>query len=87
MVGKVLWFDLKKGYGFIRSEGQDVFVHYSKIVAPEGEFKQLEQHDFVEFDTFYSDRGNGVTKVQAINVKKIEGANDETARQFKDHSI
>lgn len=87
MIGKVLWFDLKKGYGFVRCEGQDIFVHYSKILAPEGEFRQLEQHDTVEFETHISDRGAGITKVQAINVKKIEGARSEITRKGYDHSI
>jgi cold shock CspA family protein len=30
--GVVKWFDVKKGFGFIkREEGSDVFVHYSSI--------------------------------------------------------
>ena len=31
--GKVKWFDSKKGYGFIESEGEkDIFVHFSEII-------------------------------------------------------
>ena len=34
MIGKVKWFDSKKGYGFILTEeGREVFVHYTGIVA------------------------------------------------------
>lgn len=77
MQGRVLWFDVKKGFGFIRTpESQDVFVHFSKIDSPPGEFRVLEQGEKVEFDLFYADRGNGSTKPQAKNVKRIGGLND-----------
>ena len=35
IVGKLKWFDAKKGYGFITPEdgGQDVFVHISPLEA------------------------------------------------------
>ena len=77
MQGRVLWFDVKKGFGFIRTpDSQDVFVHFSKIDSPPGEFRVLEQGERVEFDLFYADRGNGATKPQAKNVKRIGGLND-----------
>ena len=32
MKGKVKWYDIKKGYGFIESEdGLDIFIHKSEI--------------------------------------------------------
>lgn len=32
MKGKVSWYDVKKGYGFIKGEdGKDVFVHKSDL--------------------------------------------------------
>ncbi len=49
MTGKVKWFDDKKGYGFITGQdGQDAFVHFSKIVG-EG-FKSLKEGETVKYD-------------------------------------
>ncbi len=56
MKGKVKWFNAEKGYGFIVSEeGNDVFVHFSAIVA-EG-YKSLEEGQEVTFDVENGDRG------------------------------
>lgn len=87
MVGKVLWFDVKKGYGFIRANNQDIFVHFSKILAPAGEFRVLEQNEWVEFDLFFAERGDGSQKPQAKNVKRVEGAQNEVLREKPDHSV
>ncbi len=65
MLGKVKWFDEKKGYGFIeREEGKDVFVHFSAIES-DG-FKTLQEGEEVEFEIVDSDRGP-----QAANVTKV----------------
>jgi CspA family cold shock protein len=70
--GVVLWFDIKKGFGFIKSdeEDNDVFVHYSKIEGEDGEFKILSEGDKVQFTTIYIDR-NGIQKKQAKNVSLV----------------
>lgn len=65
MHGKVKWFNVEKGYGFIeRENGDDVFVHYSAI-QEEG-FKSLEEGQSVEFDIVEGTRGP-----QAANVVKV----------------
>jgi CspA family cold shock protein len=85
--GKVLWFDVVKGYGFIRRKtGQDVFVHFSKIVEEDGVFKTLEQNDIVEFEVFEADRGNGTMKPQAKEVRVI-GGKRETKREHRSTTI
>ena len=56
MKGTVKWFNDSKGYGFIqRSEGDDVFVHFSAI-EEEG-FRTLAEGDAVEFEVRDSDLG------------------------------
>ena len=63
--GKVKWFNMKKGYGFIEMEdGQDIFVHHSEIQA-QG-FKSLDEGQQVEFEVRQSPKG-----VHAANVVKV----------------
>ncbi|MBO7330486.1 MAG: cold shock domain-containing protein [Alistipes sp.] len=65
MIGKVKWFDSKKGYGFILSdEAGEIFVHYTGIIA-EG-FKALTEGQNVEFEVDNNKKG-----VQAINVTVV----------------
>lgn len=66
MIGKVKWFDSKKGYGFILTEeGREVFVHYTGIVA-DG-FKALTEGQRVEFEIGSNEKGQ-----QAMNVTVIK---------------
>src|SRR6266478_9417506 len=68
MNGTVKWFNNTKGYGFIgRTNGPDVFVHYSAIVA-EG-YKTLNEGDAVEFEIVQGAKGP-----QAANV--VQGSLD-----------
>ena len=63
--GKVKWFNERRGFGFIeRSDGDDLFVHYSAINA-EG-FKTLEEGQEVEFDIIEGPKG-----LQAANVALV----------------
>ncbi len=54
--GVVKWFDVKKGFGFIkREEGSDVFVHYSSIQGDD--FRKLEEGQQVSFVVSETDKG------------------------------
>ncbi len=64
--GTVKWFDDAKGFGFIeRSEGEDVFVHYSSI-AGEG-YKSLAEGSEVEFDVETDAKGPRAANVIVTN--------------------
>jgi CspA family cold shock protein len=55
-VGKVKWFDSRKGYGFIiGDQGQDVFVHYTSI-AGEG-FRALKDGESVQYELVQGEKG------------------------------
>jgi CspA family cold shock protein len=62
MRGTVKWFNDSKGYGFIEQPaGEDVFVHFSAIIA-DG-FRTLAEGQEVEFEVRQTDKG-----LQAANV-------------------
>ena len=65
--GTVKWFSGEKGYGFIsRSDGEDVFVHFSAI---EGSgYRNLEEGQAVEFEVTQGPKG-----LQAASVRVAQG--------------
>ena len=63
--GVVKWFNPDKGYGFIaRTDGEDVFVHFSAIQM-EG-YRSLDEGQLVEFDVTQGPKG-----LQAANVRPM----------------
>ncbi len=66
-VGKVKWFDRKKGYGFISAESAegDIFVHYSSING-DG-FKSLTEGDDVQFELTQGPKGLLAQNVVRLN--------------------
>lgn len=71
MIGKVKWFNDVKGYGFIgRSDGPDVFVHYTALLG-EGH-RTLKEGDTVEFELVQGAKGP-----QAANVVVRPGPDSE----------
>lgn len=71
--GRVKWFNNSKGYGFIVPDGsgEDLFAHYSSIQS--GGFRTLNENDRVEFDVQQGPKG-----LQAVNIKTVQGSEEET---------
>lgn len=67
--GTVKWFNAEKGYGFIADDngGDDVFVHFSAIIA-DG-YKTLNEGQKVTFDTEVDPKNSA--KLRAVNVKPL----------------
>ena len=60
------WFNGSKGYGFIaRDTGEDVFVHYSAILA-DG-YRSLEEGQRVEFVVTQGDKGPQASEVIVVS--------------------
>jgi CspA family cold shock protein len=69
-VGKVKWFDNRKGWGFVvQPDGTDLFVHYTSIVG-EG-FKRLDDGAEVEYEVMDGPKGK-----QAGNVRPLHSPAD-----------
>ena len=63
VIGKVKWFNEKKGFGFIEREGgSDVFVHFSAIQS--SGFKTLKEGQEVEFEITAGAKGDQAANVQ-----------------------
>jgi CspA family cold shock protein len=65
-IGKVKWFNSKKGYGFITEDEteKDIFLHVSAL--EESKLKILKEEQKLEFETKMEKN-----KLQAINLKKV----------------
>ena len=68
MIGKCIWFNAKKGYGFLEDSAtkNQFFVHFSAIRS--NGYKELKADEAVEFDT---EKGNS-GKIQAANVVSLD---------------
>lgn len=68
--GKVKWFDVEKGYGFIEPEDadKDVFVHRNNVDNL-GYNQGLEDGENVEFEIEETDKGLSAVEVVSLDYK------------------
>jgi CspA family cold shock protein len=65
MQGKVKFFNVEKGFGFISREGEeDIFVHYSNI-SGDG-YRSLDEGQTVEFEVGPGRKGDEAQNVRAV---------------------
>jgi CspA family cold shock protein len=66
-IGKVKWFNDKKGFGFIEPDGggEDIFVHHTSIMS-DG-FRTLAEGQSVQFEVVRGPKGMQATNVQKMN--------------------
>jgi CspA family cold shock protein len=63
--GTVKFFNAEKGFGFIsRTEGDDVFVHFSNIQG--SGYKSLNEGQTVEFDVAPGRKGEEAQNVRVV---------------------
>lgn len=73
LLGKVKWFDNKKGYGFIlpidenEKKFGDVFIHHQRI--QKNGFKTLKENQMVKYQKIETDNG-----IMADNVQIVEAS-------------
>jgi len=65
VIGIVEWFNNKKGFGFIRKDDVDYFVHY-KSIQSRG-FKTLREGQNVKFTPQQTERGMVANDVYVLN--------------------
>merc|ERR1711981_1333192 len=79
--GKVKWFDVKKGFGFIIPDdgSRDVFVHQTEIHAPG--FRSLADGESVEYKVSVTDDG----RMRAVDLTGPDGEYVQGAQRSMSH--
>lgn len=71
-LGRVKWFDNRKGFGFVNSlsDGSEVFVHHSGLKSATGVFRTLYPGEYIEFE-LTTDSASG--RQFAVSVTGVQG--------------
>ena len=79
MEGKVKWYNMRKGYGFIEGEdGEDYFIHHSAL----SEVRFIRENDKVSFEAVDTDKGKQAQNVVLLQKgSEIEGAEEAPAKE------
>jgi cold shock CspA family protein len=77
--GRVKWFNLKSGFGFITlctddantESSKDIFVHFSSISVKDSQYKYLVQGEYVDFELAKPAKGDH--EFHAVNITGVKG--------------
>lgn len=88
VAGKVKWFNVKAGFGFIsRSDNdQDVYAHYTAIANknPDHRVRSLADGEAVQFNIVEGSKGAEASDITGVNGEAVQGS--EYARPRRDTS-
>lgn len=69
-IGRVKWYNTKKGYGFIvRGAGEEIFFHKSATV---GDMEEFEEGQWVLYDVETTNKGPEATDVEPYTGEPVE---------------
>ncbi len=78
-IGHVLWFDQKKGFGFVKVNhpgsdfhDKDIFVHYSSIHTTNTNYKKLFPGEYVSMDVKHQPEVEG-KEYTCLNLTGVNG--------------
>ena len=78
-IGHVLWFDQKKGFGFVRVNqpesdfhNKDIFVHYSSIHTTNTNYRKLFPGEYVSMDIKHQPEVEGKEYI-CLNLTGVNG--------------
>ena len=75
MEGVVKWFNLRKGYGFVKGDdGEDYFIHHAALEKE----TFLRENDKVSFEPTKTDKGK-----QAKNVKLLQKGSETDKEGYR----
>merc|ERR1712127_970735 len=78
VVGKVKWFNVKAGFGFINrnDNGEDVYAHYSAIINknPDHRVRSLADGELVQFNIVQGTKGVEASDITGINGAAVQGS-------------
>lgn len=78
VVGKVKWFNVKAGFGFINrnDNGQDVYAHYSAIVNknPNHRVRSLADGELVQFNITEGSKGAEASDITGLDGAPVQGS-------------
>ncbi len=85
MEGTVKWYNVRKGYGFVKGEdGEDYFVHHTAL----GRGVFLRENDLVSFEPAETEKGKQAQDVQLLKKGSerddVQTDSEETAEEVEE---